>query len=36
MRGYPARVDCHQNARDPEMAARLWTLAEKLTNLHYL
>ncbi|MGH8505703.1 MAG: oxidoreductase [Stenotrophobium sp.] len=36
LRGTPARVECRADARDPALAARLWTLSEQLTGVHYL
>lgn len=34
--GPPKRVDCRPEARDPEMAGRLWELSEQWTGVHYL
>jgi NAD(P)-dependent dehydrogenase (short-subunit alcohol dehydrogenase family) len=36
LKGHPARVDCRAEARDPVLAARLWSLAEQLTGLRVL
>jgi NAD(P)-dependent dehydrogenase (short-subunit alcohol dehydrogenase family) len=36
LKGYPAKVDCRPEARDPVLAARLWELCEHLTGAHYL
>ncbi len=36
MRGYPRRVGCRRAARDPETAARLWSLSEQLTGVRFL
>jgi len=35
LRGYPHRVQSSAKSRDPEMAARLWELSEKLTGVSY-
>ncbi|MGA8547409.1 MAG: oxidoreductase [Mycobacterium sp.] len=35
LRGYPRRVQSGAKSRDPEMAARLWELSEKLTGVNY-
>lgn len=34
--GYPQRVDCRPEARDPALAAQLWTESERLTGVRYL
>jgi NAD(P)-dependent dehydrogenase (short-subunit alcohol dehydrogenase family) len=34
-RGYPKRVDSTSASKDPESAARLWTLSENLTGVSY-
>ncbi|MGH8539759.1 MAG: short-chain dehydrogenase, partial [Stenotrophobium sp.] len=34
--GYPKKVDCREDARDPALAAKLWTLSEQLTGVRYL
>lgn len=34
--GHPRRVDCRPEARDPQMAERLWTLSEQWTGVRYL
>ena len=34
--GYPVKVGCRKAARDPETAARLWSLSEQLTGVKYL
>jgi NAD(P)-dependent dehydrogenase (short-subunit alcohol dehydrogenase family) len=36
VRGYPAQVDCEDQARDRELAGRLWTLSEELTKVRFL
>ncbi len=36
LRGYPARAECREDARDPELAARLWSLCESETGVHYV
>jgi NAD(P)-dependent dehydrogenase (short-subunit alcohol dehydrogenase family) len=33
--GYPAKVDCRPEAKDPALATRLWELSEKLTGVKY-
>jgi NAD(P)-dependent dehydrogenase (short-subunit alcohol dehydrogenase family) len=33
--GYPVKVDCRPEARDPKLAARLWSLSEQLTSVKY-
>jgi len=33
LKGYPTRVDCRPEACDPELAARLWALSERLTGV---
>ncbi len=33
--GYPTKVGCSASARDPQAAARLWQISEKLTNVSY-
>jgi NAD(P)-dependent dehydrogenase (short-subunit alcohol dehydrogenase family) len=35
MRGHPARVECRPEARDPALAARLWTISEEATGVVY-
>jgi len=35
LRGYPRRVQSSPKSRDPEMAARLWELSEKLTGVNF-
>ena len=35
MRGYPIEVRAEAQAYDESVAARLWTLSEQLTNVHY-
>lgn len=35
MTGFPVRVDSTQRSKDPEVAARLWELSEKLTGADY-
>jgi NAD(P)-dependent dehydrogenase (short-subunit alcohol dehydrogenase family) len=34
--GYPVKVGCRPTARDPQVAAALWALSEKLTDTQYL
>ena len=34
--GPPKRVDCSADAKDADLARRLWTLSEQLTGLRYL
>lgn len=34
--GHPARVTARAEARDPELAARLWSWSEQLTGVRYL
>lgn len=36
LRGYPVPVSAAANARNPEVAAKLWSLAEGLTGVQYL
>jgi NAD(P)-dependent dehydrogenase (short-subunit alcohol dehydrogenase family) len=36
LKGHPTQVDCRPEARDPELAARLWSLCERQTGVHYL
>lgn len=36
LKGYPKKVDCRPEARDPALAARLWSLSEQLTGVRYL
>ena len=33
--GYPVKVDCRPEARDPALAARLWASSEQLTGVSY-
>ena len=33
--GYPKRVDSSASSKDPEVAARLWTVSEELTGVGY-
>jgi NAD(P)-dependent dehydrogenase (short-subunit alcohol dehydrogenase family) len=35
LKGYPTRVDCRPEARDPELAARLWSLCEQQTGVRF-
>jgi NAD(P)-dependent dehydrogenase (short-subunit alcohol dehydrogenase family) len=35
-RGYPTVVDCRPKARDPQLAAQLWTRSQELTGVRYL
>lgn len=35
LRGYPRRVQSSAKSRDPEIAARLWELSEKLTGVNF-
>ena len=35
-RGYPAKVDYTSRSKDQAAAARLWTISEQLTGVHYL
>jgi NAD(P)-dependent dehydrogenase (short-subunit alcohol dehydrogenase family) len=35
LRGYPRRVQANAKSRDPEVAARLWKLSEKLTGVKF-
>lgn len=35
MRGYPARVECRSEARDPALAGSLWTLIEEATGIRF-
>jgi NAD(P)-dependent dehydrogenase (short-subunit alcohol dehydrogenase family) len=35
LKGFPAKVDCRPEARDPQQAARLWALCERLAGLRY-
>ena len=34
-RGYPKRVTSSATARDPELAARLWSVSQDLTGVRY-
>lgn len=36
LRGHPARVPCRSEARDPTLAARLWSVSEEATGVRYL
>ncbi len=36
LRGGPTRVECRAEARDPQLAQRLWALSEQLTGVRYL
>ena len=36
MRGYPARVACRPEARDPALAARLWQISEETAGVRFL
>jgi hypothetical protein len=36
MRGHPKVVRPIASAADPALAARLWTVSEELTGVHYL
>ena len=36
LRGAPRRVGSTRAARDEALAARLWTMAEELTQVRYL
>ena len=36
LRGYPRKVGSRREARNPELAAKLWDLSEKLTSVNYL
>lgn len=36
MRGYPVKVGSNRRSRDTAVAAKLWTLSEELTSVHYL
>lgn len=36
MRGHPVEVDCEMQARDRELASRLWAQSEQLTAVRYL
>ena len=36
MRGYPVKVGSNRRSRDEAAAARLWTVSEELTGVHYL
>lgn len=36
LKGHPVKVGCRPEARDPELAARLWQFAEQSTGLCYL
>ncbi len=36
LRGYPAKAGSSDEARDPQLAARLWGQSEQLTATHYL
>jgi NAD(P)-dependent dehydrogenase (short-subunit alcohol dehydrogenase family) len=33
--GYPKKVDCRPEARDPKLTAKLWSLSEQLTDTKY-
>ena len=33
--GYPKKVDCRPEARDPKLTAKLWSLSEQLTGARY-
>ncbi|PTU32943.1 oxidoreductase [Stenotrophobium rhamnosiphilum] len=33
--GYPKKVDCRPEARDPKLTAKLWSLSEQLTDFKY-
>ncbi len=35
LRGYPRRVQSNAKSRDPDLAAKLWELSEKLTGVTY-
>ncbi len=35
LRGYPRRVESNANSHDPDLAAQLWELSEKLTGVSY-
>ena len=35
MRGYPKKVGCRKLARDPDIAAQLWTLSEQRTGITF-
>lgn len=35
LKGYPKKVDCRPEARDPPLAAKLWALCEQATGLRY-
>jgi hypothetical protein len=35
MWGYPVKVSCSAAAKDPITAARLWSVSEELTGVHY-
>ncbi|MGH8530837.1 MAG: oxidoreductase [Nevskiales bacterium] len=36
LKGYPHKADCRPEAREPVLAAGLWTLSEQLTGVKYL
>jgi NAD(P)-dependent dehydrogenase (short-subunit alcohol dehydrogenase family) len=36
LRGYPRRVQSNAKSHDPDVAAKLWELSEKLTGVSYL
>jgi hypothetical protein len=36
MRGYPVQTQSNQRSYDPEMAARLWEISERLTGVKYV
>lgn len=33
--GYPKKVDCRPEAKDPKLTAKLWSLSEQLTSVKY-
>lgn len=36
LKGYPKKVDCKPEGRDPQRAARLWDWSERMTGVRYL
>jgi len=36
MRGYPTKVDADEYSNNKEVAERLWSESEKMTNIFYL
>ena len=36
LKGYPKKVDCRPEAKDPKLTSKLWSLSEQLTAVKYL